>query len=465
MGSTTLLSSLASLGAINGLVNPQGDYKAMVCILLSGGVDSYNMLIPTGTSGGDTGFADYQTARTDLAFTSPSQVLSLPNAQISSFRHLVGSYQSFGLHPGMPGVQEIYQEGKLAFLANVGTLVEPIANQAEFHGGQKKIPLGIYSHSDQIMQWQTSVPQSRDAVGLGGRIADLLNAQNSNVEVSMNISLSGKNVFQRGNTIAEYAISNNVDPSNVGLRSFPSWWNNAGLLQQIRQSSLDSLVSQQYANILQKTYTTTAKKSLGAFDVFRSALMRQLPIQTTFATSNLAQSLLAIAKVISVREFLGARRQIFFVQYGGWDMHDDLLNGLNQRLPVVSSALNSFYRATQELGIQDQVTTYTISDFARTITSNGQGSDHAWGGNSIIMGGAVQGGRVVGAYPRLAINNSNPFNVSFRGNFIPAVSTDEMYAELALWYGVAPGDLAYILPNLGNFYQYSPTQRPVGFMA
>lgn len=465
MGSTTLLSSLSSLGAINGLVNPQGDYKAMVCILLAGGVDSFNMLIPTGTSGGDTGFSDYTSARTDLAFTSPSQVLSLPNAQISSFRHLPGSYQSFGLHPSMPGVQEIYQEGKLAFLANVGTLVEPLANRSEFEAGIKKIPLGIYSHSDQIMQWQTSVPQSRDAVGLGGRIADLLNAQNANAEISMNISLAGKNIFQRGNSLTEYAISNNVDPANVGLRSFPSWWNNSGLLQQIRQSALDSLVSQQYANVLQKTYTTTAKKSFGAFDVFRSALMRQLPIQTTFATSNLAQSLLAIAKVMSVRSFLGARRQIFFVQYGGWDMHDDLLNGLNQRLPVVSSALHSFYRATQELGIQDQVTTFTISDFARTITSNGQGSDHAWGGNSMIMGGAVQGGRVVGAYPRLAINNSNPFNVSFRGNFIPAVSTDEMYAELALWYGVSPTDLPYILPNLGNFYQYSPSQRPVGFMS
>lgn len=464
MGSTTLLSSLSSLGAINGLVNSQGDYKAMVCILLAGGLDSFNMLIPTGASGGDTGFSDYLTARTDLAFTSPNDLLSLPNTQISSFRHLTGSYQSFGLHPGMPGIQEIYQEGKLAFLANVGTLVEPLANKSEFESGLKKVPLGIYSHSDQIMQWQTSVPQSRDAVGLGGRIADLLNAQNANAGVSMNISLAGKNVFQRGNTITEYAISNNVDPNNVGLRSFPSWWNNSGLLQQIRQSALDSLVSQEYANILQKTYNTTAKSSFDAFDIFRNALMRQTPILTTFPTTNLAQSLLAIAKVMSVREYLGARRQIFFVQYGGWDMHDDLLNGLNQRLPVVSSALHSFYRATKELGIQDQVTTFTISDFARTITSNGQGSDHAWGGNSMIMGGAVRGGRVVGAYPRLAINNTNPFNVSFRGNFIPAVSTDEMYAELALWYGVSPTDLPYILPNIGNFYSYSPTQRPVGFM-
>lgn len=465
MGSTTLLSSLSSLGALNGLVKPSGDYKALVCILLAGGVDSFNVLVPTGTSGGDTGFADYLSARTDLAFPNTSQLLPLTNTSVSSFRHLAGSYQAFGLHPGMPGVRELYEEGNLTFLANIGTLVEPIANRSEFESGQKKVPLGIYSHSDQIMQWQTSVPQSREAVGLGGRIADLLNAQNANTEISMNISLAGKNIFQRGNSITEYAIGNNVDPSNVGLRSFPSWWNNAGLLQQIRLGAVDSLVSQNYANVLQQTYSTTAKKSLAAFDVFRSALMRTTPLQTTFPATSLAQNLAAIAQVMSVRQYLGAKRQIFFVQYGGWDMHDDLLNGLNQRLPVVSAALHSFFRATQELGIANQVTTFTISDFARTITSNGQGSDHGWGGNSMVMGGAVQGKQVLGAYPRLIIQNSNPFNVSFRGNFIPAVSTDELYAELALWYGVSPGDLPYILPNLGNFYTYSPTKRPIGFMS
>ena len=143
-------------------------------------------------------------------------------------------------------------------------------------------------------------------------------------------------------------------------------------------------------------------------------------------------------------------------------MHDDLLTGLDSKLPVVSQALKAFYDATVELGVANQVTSFTISDFARTITSNGKGSDHAWGGNQIVMGGAVNGGKILGAYPKM--NTSYPLNVSFRGNFIPAVSTDEFYAELALWYGISPSDLCYVLPNIGNFYSYAPGQYPLGFM-
>lgn len=144
-------------------------------------------------------------------------------------------------------------------------------------------------------------------------------------------------------------------------------------------------------------------------------------------------------------------------------MHNNLVDGLTARLPNVSQALKAFYDSTVELGIADKVTTYTISDFARTITSNGQGSDHGWGGNSMVMGGAVNGGKIYGGFPQMSLFN-NPQNVSFRGNFIPSVSTDELYAELALWYGVSPSDLCYVTPNLGNFYSYSAGNYPLGLM-
>lgn len=473
MGAATLLNTLSSLGAVNGSISNKNfnkknidseDYKALVCILLSGGIDSYNMLIPSGTNpSGDNGFNEYLNVRSDLAIQSSSSLLSLSNPQCSSFRGIQCNYGSFGIHPSMTGVSNLFNTGKLAFVSNIGSLIEPIFNVSEFNSGLKKIPLGIYSHSDQIMQWQTSVPQSRNALGVGGRIADLLNASNTNKQISMNISLSGKNVFQTGKDISEYSIGNNVNPSNVGIESVVNWWNNSGIITQLRNNAIDSMVSQTYVNLLQKTYSNITKETLASYDTLKEAFMRVPNINTTFPTTGLGKDLSAIAKMISVRNTLGAKRQIFFVNYGGWDMHDNLNTGLNEKLPIVSNALKAFYDATYELGIADKVTTFTISDFARTITSNGLGSDHAWGGNMMIMGGSVNGGKIYGAFPKMNLS-SNPQNVSFRGNFIPTVSIDEMYAELALWYGVSPYDLCYILPNLSNFYSYSPNNYPLGFM-
>lgn len=467
MGSTTLLSTLASLGSINGLMansrTTEPDYKALVCVLLNGGMDSFNMLIPTGTGGGDTGFNDYLGVRTDLAIQDVNSLHSLSVDQLVSVRGIQSAYQSFGLHPQMPELAQLFNTGKLAIMANIGTLVEPLYTFTDYQNNNKKRPLGIYSHSDQMMQWQTSVPQSREALGFGGRLADLLQAGNSNQSLSMNISLGGKNLFQRGKDVTEYSIRNDISPSNVGFESFSRFWSNSGFLTQIRNEAVDSMVAQTYQNALKSTFSSSTKASIDAFGVFKEALQKVPSFTTPIPNSNLARDLLAVAKVMSVQKELGAKRQIFFVNYGGWDMHDNLVSGLNERLPVVSQALSAFYNLTTELNLANQVTTFTISDFARTITSNGQGSDHGWGGNSIVMGGAVNGKRIFGAYPLMDIVN-NPRNISFRGNFIPAVSTDELYAELALWYGVSPSDLCYSLPNLGNFYSYSPSNYPLGLM-
>jgi uncharacterized protein (DUF1501 family) len=470
MGSTTLFSTLANLSTLNGAMAAPGnapnftDYKAIVCILFSGGMDSYNMLVPTGTTpGGDNGFNEYKEVRTDLAFASASNLLALNNPQCSSFRGIPCSYSSFGVHPQMGGVRDLFNTGKLAFMGNIGTLVEPLANKTEYNNSLKRKPNGLYSHSDQQMQWQTSVPQSRDALGVGGRMGDLLNAANANPNISMNVSLAGKNNFQRGQNMGEYAIRSDISANNVGVETLPTWWGNSGLLTTLRNTAVDNLVSQAYSNLLQKTYSTTTKNTTQTFEVFKEALRRVPTFTTQFANNELSNDLSAVAKVMSVRNFLGTKRQIFFIDYGGWDMHSDLVNGLNDRLQVVSQALKSFYDATVELGIADKVTTFTISDFARTITSNGLGSDHAWGGNSMVMGGAVKGGKIYGAYPKMDVVTYNR-NVSFRGNYIPAISTDELYAELALWYGVSPYDLCYVLPNLSNFYTYSPNNYPVGFM-
>ncbi|MBA4852367.1 DUF1501 domain-containing protein [Emticicia sp. BO119] len=473
MGTTTLLSTLTSLGAVNGALGHKNfpskeaaaaeDYKALVCVLFSGGLDSYNLLVPTGTNdGGDNGYNEYANTRGDLALTNGS-LLPLTNPQCTGFRNLPCNYGAFGIHPLMPSMRDLFNTGKLAFMANVGTLVEPIMNLSEFKSGLKKIPDGIYSHSDQIMQWQTSVPQSRRALGVGGRIADLLNSGNSNSQVSMNISLGGKNIFQTGESVTEYSIGNNVSPSTVGLETLPAWWSSSGLMTDLRNAAIDSLVGQTYANLLQQTFAGSARSAIDAYTFFKEAIKKVPAMTTQFPTTSLGADLAAVAKVISVRSYLGAKRQIFFVNYGGWDMHDNLAGGLNQRLPVVNNALKAFYDSTVEMGLADKITTFTISDFGRTVTSNGLGSDHGWGGNSMVIGGSVKGGKIYGAFPRMNLTD-NTQTISFRGNFIPAVSTDELYAEMALWYGVSPADLCYVLPNIDNFYSYTPGNYPIGFM-
>jgi uncharacterized protein (DUF1501 family) len=348
-------------------------------------------------------------------------------------------------------------------MGNIGTLVEPLANRTEFNNSLKRKPTGLYSHSDQQMQWQTSVPQTRDALGVGGRIGDLLNAANANPNISMNVSLAGKNGFQRGQNMGEYSIGNDINSDNVGIETLPSWWGNSGLITTLRNTAIDNLVSQRYSNLLQKTYSSTTKSTIQTFEVLKEALKKVPTFSTVFADNQLSDDLAAVAKVMSVRNFLGSKRQIFFIDFGGWDMHSNLVAGLNERLLMVSEAMKAFYDATIELGIADKVTTFTISDFARTITSNGLGSDHGWGGNTMVMGGAVNGGKIYGAYPKMDVVNYNR-NISFRGNYIPSISTDELYGELALWYGVSPYDLCYVLPNLSNFYNYSPSNYPVGFM-
>jgi len=460
VGSMAFLSSVLNLGAINTLAaRPHilantGDYKAMVCILLAGGCDTHNVLVPTKTSE----YNSYVATRGSLALSNNANP-----AQLIPLNYNNGG-KTYSVHAGMSRVRDMFNQGNLSFLANIGTLIEPIANKAEYDSGLKKIPLGLYSHSDQIMQWQTSVPQSRSAVGVAGRIADILHDMNTIPEISMNISLSGKNRFQTGNEYNEYSISRNTTGANIGFTPFPSWWSDSGHKTNLKNSAIKSMVEQQYNNVFHETIGTLTKQSIESIDKFRIALENVVPLTTTFSTSGLSQDLKKIAELISVRPFLGASRQIYYVTYGGWDHHDNVINNQNAMLPVLSNAMAEFNDAMNEIGQHDNVVTFTISDFGRTLTSNGNGSDHAWGGNQMVMGGPITGSQIYGNYPSLALTN-NDFNLSTRGRILPTTSVDEFYAELALWYGVSPNDLNYILPNLCNFYSPTcPADLPANYM-
>ena len=460
MGSTAFLSSILNLGMINTaaarphILSNGGDYKAMVCILLAGGADSFNMLVPTSASD----YADYTAVRGDLAL--PYEPGNPGASEILDLNYTDGNGRTYGVHQGMTAVRDLFNNGDLSFLSNIGTLIEPIIDMDDLYGGNKQLPLGLYSHADQIMQWQTSVPQNRTAAGVGGRMADMLKDMCGIDAVSMNISLDGKNRFQAGNSVVEFSIPNDASATNLGFESAPEWWPNQGFLSQIRDGAVNNLVEDVYSNIFQSTYGSLTRQTVESIELFRSALARKPDIPISFSDNSLSQDLRMMAEVISVRQHLGNSRQIFFTTFGGWDHHDEVLGNQNRMLPILSNAMSEFSAAMTHLGLQNDVVTFTISDFARTLTSNGNGSDHAWGGNSMIMGGAVDGGKIFGNYPILNLND--PINLDERGRFIPTTSVDEFYAELALWFGASSNDLSYILPNIGNFYSYSPSTPPIG---
>lgn len=455
MSALPLLNTLLNLRLMQGVAAADtppatGEYRALVCILLAGGNDSFNMLVPREASA----YATYQTSRSNLALT-PAQLINI---------NPIGLPQ-YGVHYLMPELANLFETGKAAFIANVGSLIEPVQNRTQVAQNLKRLPLGLYSHSDQIEQWQTSIPHSRSGIGWGGRMADLLKDLNANQTVPMNISLDGSNVFQTGNTVAEYSITTD---GAVGLTGYNAGWVQYADLQNAMSSAVDNQLAQTYSNVLAQTFNARKKQALDAYQIFANATAGSLPNGVTFPNTYLGQRLQMIAKAIQGRAAIGAVRQTFFINWGGWDHHSDVLDNQAAMLPQVSAAVGAFYNALVALSMENKVTLFTISDFGRTLTSNSRGSDHAWGGNQFVVGGAVAGKKIYGAYPSLTLNpDSGPEQNALdtgRGRFIPTTSCDQMFAELAVWLGVSKSNLPLIFPNIGNFYNTASSAPPLGFL-
>jgi len=443
-----LLNTLLNLklaGSVAAAEPGPGEYRALVCLFLAGGNDSFNMLVPRGSAE----YAEYAAVRQDLA---------LPLAGLLPITPLNLASPQLGVHPSMPELQQLFEQGDACFVANVGTLVEP-TTKAAFQAGSAGLPLGLFSHSDQIEQWQTSLPDTRSGVGWGGRMADLLHSLNATDKVSMNISLSGSNVWQTGLGVFEYAINST---GAVGLNGYAPAWTNGNVLQQVRSAAVDSQVALTYSNLFEQTFAQSKKNALEAYELFAAATNLTLPPGAVFPATALGQQFQMIAKAIAGREALGMTRQTFFVQFGGWDHHDEVLANQEVMLAYVSAAVGAFHNAMTLLGVQDQVALFTASDFGRTLTSNGRGSDHAWGGNHFVVGGGVDGRKIFGQYP--ALYDDNPLDVG-RGRLIPTVSCDEYFAELALWLGVSKPSLPLVLPNISRFYDTGSPAGPLGFLA
>lgn len=459
VGATTVFSTLfnlknlnASAGFNSSIVSGSGDYKALVCLLNSGGMDSFNMLVPRSSAA----YAEYANSRSNMAL---DQAALRPINPLNADPY----GREYGVHPSMQRMQNLFETGKLSFVSNVGTLVQPL-NKAQFYNGSVPSPLGLYSHADQVMHWQTGVPDKRVGQGWGGKIADLMIAANQNQTISMNISLSGSNVFQSGENTVEYSIHPEYGSTTINDYNNQDW-----AFHQLKRAAIDGMVNPTYQNVFKNTYRKTIKTSLDGHSMLSPVLDASLTFNVPFSNNDLSNSFRMIAKTIAGRDALNMSRQIFFIDYGGWDHHDELLNNQAAMLTEVDNALYQFNAAMEQLGVADKVTTFSLSEFSRTLTSNGNGTDHAWGGNTFVMGGAVNGRRIFGDYPSLALtnydtnNDTNPLEVG-GGSLIPTTSADEYFAELALWYGVPASELVTLFPKLGYFYDPMSGTNPIGFL-
>jgi uncharacterized protein (DUF1501 family) len=443
ISTTSLFSTLLTLRLANSLAAQStgggGDYKALVCLFLAGGNDSFNMLVPT-TPGE---YEAYAAVRGNLALARDTLLQITPG-------NLGG--RTLGIHPSMTEVRDLFGQGRLAFVSNVGSLVRPMS-LADYKAG-RSLPLSLYSHADQIKQWQTCMPDQRTAVGWGGRAADIINSLNSPSLVSMNISLSGQSVFLTGRDAFTYSVSSGGATALTGYN--PTAVNN---LTAQRTKGVDSVMDQNYRNLFEQTYAQSTKDAVDSYYEFSTALTGITLSTAVPAGNSLASSLAMIARVIAARSRLGAQRQIFFVQLGGWDHHDEVLSNQVTMLRGVSQALGMFSSALTEVGVADRVTLFTASDFGRTLSSNGNGSDHAWGGNHLVMGGAVGGGKVygdaaAGHYPDF--RNLAQIDTG-QGRLIPGISVDEYARDLLAWFGVSNSNMDYVLPAFSNRFGGRPS--------
>ena len=427
LGTTGLLSTIWDLRKVSAATTV-GDYKALVCLFLYGGNDANNVLVPNDT----TNYQIYSRARGALA---------IPKTSLRPLTIQTGDGRQYGFHPNLPELANLFNQGKLTLVTNVGTLVAPTTRN-DYINGTAAVPDNLFSHEDQAVQWMTSVPDRGDIrTGWGGRSADLLASLNGNSKVSLALSIAGTNTFEVGNTVIPYLIS---PDGSLGLRGIGSDNPNAA----IRIQGFKDLLALPHRNLFEAAYADTMSRSIAQNEILTSALDGITALHTQFPDTELGRQLSMVARLIAARSNLSMQRQIFFCAVGGYDTHGDQMAAQAGLLTELSSAMNAFYAATVELGVEQSVTTFTASDFGRTLPSNGGGSDHGWGSHQFVMGGAVRGNRLYGTFPTLAVDGPDDTE---DGRWIPTTSVDEFSATLARWFGVADSNMSTVFPNIGRF--------------
>jgi uncharacterized protein (DUF1501 family) len=431
--------NLAALGEAAAM--DANDYKALVCVFLYGGCDYANTVVTYD----DPSYNLYSAIREGSAGIALPKS-SLASTLLTPTTALPGGRQ-YALHPSMSAMASLFNTGKAAVQLNVGPLVVPLTRTQYNNADRKTYPLPpkLFSHNDQQSIWQSSSPEG-SSIGWGGNLGDLALTSNANSLFTC-ISVTGNAVFLSGDTALQYQVSSNGAVAVNGVK-------NKIYNSSTASTALNTLITQGRNEMFEKAYNGVTARSVSAEAQINSALAG-VTVKTTFPTSNsLADQLKMVARLIAARNTLGMRRQVFMVSLGGFDLHDNLISSQPTLLTKVSEAMSAFYTATVELGVANQVTAFTGSDFGRTLQSNGDGSDHGWGGHHFIVGGAVRGAAFYGSAPPVSVGNTSAPEDQWhvgQGRLLPTTSVDQYAATLATWFGVSPAEMAGILPNLKNF--------------
>jgi uncharacterized protein (DUF1501 family) len=431
--------SLAAAGEAAAATAP--DYKALVCIHLAGGNDYANTLVPADLAR----YAAYAQLRRSLALSANS-LAATTLATADPAAALPGG-QLYALAPGLAPLLPVWNAGRLAAVLNAGTLVQPVT-KAQYAARSVALPPKLFSHNDQQSYWLAGDPEGANS-GWGGRMGDLLQSGNGNAALTC-INPSGSTVFLAGNKAVQYSMTSN---GPVVLNDSQA----AVFGSTAVGDALRSLLTTPSAHLIENEVTRVGRRALATAGQVTAALGDAPAITTPFPPgSTLAAQLRMVARMIATSADAGAKRQVFYVSLGSFDHHSGLIYAHGALIAELGAAMRAFYDATVELKIADRVTAFTASDFGRTLTSNGSGSDHGWGSMHFVMGGAVNGGRYYGAVPVIA--DDGPDDIG-QGRLIPTTSVEQYAATLASWFGVGNADMSTVLPNIGNF-----NQRNLGFV-
>lgn len=430
---------------------PGSDYRALVCIFLFGGSDSFNMLIPHDSAEHQI----YLTSRGGVydAATNPLG-LGIAHDQLVAVTDTQG--KSWGLHPRCAAMKPLFDAGELAFMANVGPLVEPLTKD-DVVRRLKRLPPYLYSHNDQQKLWMRGHSTRTGSAGWGGKLGDRVEASNLGLQsLPPSISIAGNNLFQLGETTLPFAMSSG------GPAVINRFRNDGSAADKIRSESLRALIESSYEPIMQDQYAVIGDSAINLNDTLRVTLnpANGGDIATVFPAGGLASQLRMVARMIkaSRTSAINHRRQIYYVSLGGFDTHQNQMadNGHGALLQQLGDSLAAFRTALAEIGALNDTTTFTMSDFGRTLNSNGNGTDHGWGGVQLVMGGsangggALRGGQVWGSYPLLELDGAQAVG---RGRMVPTMSVNQMGSTLAQWFGLPAAEASAIFPGIENFAQ------------
>ncbi len=434
--------NLAALG--EAAAGTAADYKALVCVFLYGGNDYGNTLVPFDA----THYAQYQAQRPTLAYLQSALTATALTPVAAPLDRNGAAYQ-YALAPELAPLKPFFDDGRLGVLLNVGTLIQP-TTKAQYTAKSVPLPPKLFSHNDQQSFWQSSAPEGATS-GWGGRLGDLFMAGNGNATFTC-VNVSGNAVYMSGHAAVQYQITSSGSVPMTALKS-PLFGSSGA------SAALRTLITEPRTHLFENEHTRVMKRSLEANDALTAALAGGPTLATVFPTGNpLGDQLKMVARMISVADALAAKRQVFFVSLGGFDTHDGLVGTHPGLLTLVADALAAFQAALAELGVQNQVTTFSASDFGRTLAGNNDGSDHGWGSMHFVLGGAVKGQRYYGTAPVIANNGADDVG---QGRLLPTTGVDQLAATLGKWLGVSDSNLLTVLPNLKN---WDAGARDLGFL-